>query len=68
MTHQIKSYGPWAIVTGASQGIGEGFARELAQRGYHLVLVSPRAERLAELARDLGRGASAFRPASWVPT
>lgn len=55
MTRQIKRYGPWAIVTGASQGIGEGFARELARQGYHLVLASRRPERLAELATDLGR-------------
>lgn len=53
MANQIKRYGPWAIVTGASQGIGEGFSRELAKRGYHVVLVSRRPERLAELARKL---------------
>lgn len=53
MANNIKRYGPWAIVTGASQGIGEGFARELASRGYHLVLVSRRAEKLADLARSL---------------
>jgi short-subunit dehydrogenase len=49
----IKRYGPWAIVTGASQGIGEGFARELAARGYHIVLVSRRAEKLAPIAQEL---------------
>lgn len=53
MENQIKRYGPWAIVTGASQGIGEGFCRELARRGHHLVLVSRRTDRLAELAESL---------------
>jgi hypothetical protein len=46
-------YGPWAVIAGASQGIGAAFARAVAAHGVNVVLVARRPAPLAALAATL---------------
>jgi uncharacterized protein len=54
----ISNYGPWAVITGASEGTGAAFALQLADAGINTVLVARREGPLAELAGQVrSRGA-----------
>ncbi|MGB3796838.1 MAG: SDR family NAD(P)-dependent oxidoreductase [Alteraurantiacibacter sp.] len=48
-----ERYGPWAVIAGASEGTGECYARQLAEMGINLMLVSRRQEALEALGKGL---------------
>lgn len=50
--------GKWALITGASAGIGESFAHELAKKGINLVLVARRKDKLHSLSKELQKSYS----------
>ncbi|OJJ46781.1 hypothetical protein ASPZODRAFT_2030911 [Penicilliopsis zonata CBS 506.65] len=57
LTIQLRSFGPkgsWAVVTGASDGLGKEFALQLARANFNVLLVSRTASKLADLAEEIG--------------
>jgi NADP-dependent 3-hydroxy acid dehydrogenase YdfG len=55
-----QTTGRVAVITGASPGIGEATARALAADGHSVALLARRADRIQELANDVGDGAIAI--------
>ncbi|WP_029113522.1 SDR family NAD(P)-dependent oxidoreductase [Mycobacterium sp. URHB0044] len=49
-----EKYGPWALVAGASDGVGAAFAEEIARRGVNVVLLARRQAALDEVAAGIG--------------
>ncbi len=53
-TKDFKSrYGPWALVTGATRGLGTEFARQIGDQGVNLVLTARGRDELAEVADEV---------------
>src|SRR5690349_5524672 len=50
-----KQYGPWALVTGASSGIGAEFVRQLAAEGFNIALAARRGNLLETIAQEVER-------------
>ena len=48
-----ERYGPWALIAGASTGLGAAFANEVASRGVNVVLLARRTELLEETAKSI---------------
>ncbi|CAL8075688.1 unnamed protein product [Calicophoron daubneyi] len=53
---RLRDAGEWAIVTGATDGIGKGFVQELASDGLNIVLISRNAEKLDVVAEEIRTG------------
>src|ERR1700759_3895674 len=49
----VEKYGPWALVAGASDGVGAAFAEGLAERGLNVVLLARRQAVLDEVASGI---------------
>ena len=51
----VERYGKdsWAVITGASDGIGKAVALELASRGFNIVLVARKITKLEEVAKQI---------------
>jgi short-subunit dehydrogenase len=48
-----EKYGPWALITGASEGTGSAFAHRLADEGVNCILIARREEPLNQLAAEI---------------
>ncbi|XP_038660717.1 testosterone 17-beta-dehydrogenase 3 isoform X2 [Scyliorhinus canicula] len=51
----FNSLGEWAVITGATDGIGKAYAHEFAKRGLNIVLISRTKEKLIKVANEIGQ-------------
>jgi len=51
----LKQYGSWAVVTGATDGIGKAYCFELAKQGLNILLISRTQEKLDTVAMELSQ-------------
>ncbi|XP_063305816.1 very-long-chain 3-oxoacyl-CoA reductase-B-like [Pelobates fuscus] len=49
----LRKYGGWAVITGATDGIGKAYAQELARKGFDVVLISRTLEKLKKVAEGI---------------
>ena len=49
----LKKYGKWAVITGATDGIGKEYAKQLAEEGLNIVLISRTKEKLEAVASEI---------------
>lgn len=49
----LKSYGSWAMITGATDGIGKAFATQLADKGLNLILVGRNSNKLETVSKEI---------------
>jgi 17beta-estradiol 17-dehydrogenase / very-long-chain 3-oxoacyl-CoA reductase len=56
------SKGAWAVVTGATDGIGKEFSYQLAKNGFNVLLVARNSQLLSETAADIGQSYMLCKP------
>lgn len=52
-TCDLQQFGEWAVVTGATDGIGKEYARQLAKKGFNIVLISRTGTKLKDVALEI---------------
>jgi short-subunit dehydrogenase len=53
MGYFTDRYGPWALIAGASEGLGEAFARAVARRGLNVISIARREDKLRSVAAEI---------------